>query len=149
MVAVTVPESRTSPQRCREWEWHAARLRLVTGGPPQSPRVRLPPPAREPTAVRARRHDAATYRRRRTVVAGVLAVLGLAAFAGARHLVPGAGSPVMQPIAAHVVVVRPGDTLWSIALSSGVKGDIRPLVDQLEAEVHGRPLQVGERVVVP
>ena len=149
MVAITVPESRTSPQRCPEGEWHPARLRVVTGGPPQPSRVRLQPPAREPTVVRARRHDAATYRRRRTVVAGLLAVLGLAAFSSAHRLVSGAGSPIMQPIAAHVVVVRPGDTLWSIALSSGVKGDIRPLVDQLEAEVHGRPLQVGERVVVP
>ncbi len=154
-VTVTVPESRTSPQRRPAGERRPARLRVVAGGPPHPSRARPQPPAgsqstaRESTVVRSRRHDAATYRRRRTVVAGLLAALGLAGFTGVHRLVSGAGSPVMRPIAAHVVVVRPGDTLWSIALSSGVKGDIRPLVDQLEAEVHGRPLQVGERVVVP
>jgi hypothetical protein len=45
--------------------------------------------------------------------------------------------------------VRPGDTLWSIALASGARGDIRPEVDALSSEVHGQALQVGERIVLP
>lgn len=50
---------------------------------------------------------------------------------------------------ARVWIVRPGDTLWGIALASGAKGDIRPYVDRLSSEVGGRPLQVGERIVLP
>ncbi|MHB1535478.1 MAG: LysM peptidoglycan-binding domain-containing protein [Acidimicrobiales bacterium] len=49
----------------------------------------------------------------------------------------------------RVWVVEPGDTLWSIAVASGAHGDIRPLVDRLSAEVGGRPLAVGQRIVVP
>jgi LysM repeat protein len=54
-----------------------------------------------------------------------------------------------QPAVAHLYVVKPGDTLWSIALASGAKGDIRPLVDRLSAEVQGRPLQPGQQILVP
>ncbi|MHB1928587.1 MAG: LysM peptidoglycan-binding domain-containing protein [Acidimicrobiales bacterium] len=81
----------------------------------------------------------------------MLATLALSSWVGVHALIGGSGGGalVMEPIAAHVVVVRPGDTVWSIALASGVRGDVLPLVDRLEAEVHGRPLQVGERLVVP
>ncbi len=53
------------------------------------------------------------------------------------------------PAAARVWVVRPGDTLWTIALAAGAKGDIRPLVDKLAAETGNKPLQVGEQVLLP
>ena len=46
-------------------------------------------------------------------------------------------------------VVQPGDTLWAIARHLDPNGDVRPLVDTLSREVHGRPLQVGQRLVVP
>jgi hypothetical protein len=39
--------------------------------------------------------------------------------------------------------------LWSIVRSSGVRGDPRPIVDRLDAELHHQPLQVGERLVLP
>jgi hypothetical protein len=48
-----------------------------------------------------------------------------------------------------VWVVQPGDTLWAIARRVQPSGDIRPLVDAMSAEVHGHPLQVGERLVLP
>jgi hypothetical protein len=93
----------------------------------------------------------AVYRRRRTVAFGGVAGLVLGGWMGVQALVAGAQGALgaTQPIAAHVVVVKPGDTLWSIALASGAKGDIRPLVDELSAEVHGEPLRVGERIVIP
>jgi hypothetical protein len=50
---------------------------------------------------------------------------------------------------ARIYTVKPGDTLWSIVAASGIKGDIRPVVDALVAQQHGRPLQVGERIEVP
>lgn len=139
-IAIAGPPSRVGPSR-------------GTGArrPPASAcRFGDSPPAR---AGRARRHDAATYRRRRIAVFGMLAAVVLAGWVGAHDLLAGpaaAGSaPAMQPIAAHVVVVQPGDTLWSIAVATGRGGDLRPLVDRLDAEVHGRPLQVGERLLVP
>jgi hypothetical protein len=47
------------------------------------------------------------------------------------------------------VIVRPGDTLWSIARRVQPTGDLRPLVDKLDAQRHGRALQVGETIVLP
>lgn len=100
------------------------------------------------------------------ILAGLIAFRGGGAIAsGSTRAVPGVavvGEPLpVQPVStgefsnstalasARVWIVRPGDTLWSIALASGAKGDIRPLVDRLSKEVGGRPLQVGERIVLP
>jgi hypothetical protein len=46
-------------------------------------------------------------------------------------------------------IVQPGDTLWSIARRVQPTGDLRPLVDKLDAQRHGRALQVGETIVLP
>jgi hypothetical protein len=111
---------------------------------PQSPRRALP---------RANgRVSAATYRRRRTVALGLLAFLALGAWMAIHAMVAGPGTTLpagTRTIAQRVWVVRPGDTLWSIALASGARGDIRPEVDALSSEVHGQALQVGERIVLP
>jgi LysM repeat protein len=48
-----------------------------------------------------------------------------------------------------VYVVQPGDTLWSIARAAQVGEDLRPVVDRLAAEVGHRPLQPGQRLVLP
>ena len=60
---------------------------------------------------------------------------------------PGTGRTAT--VAAHVWVVQPGDTLWGIAQRLEPGADVRPLVDALSREVHGRPLQVGQRLVLP
>jgi hypothetical protein len=44
------------------------------------------------------------------------------------------------------VVVRPGDTLWSIVARQAPDEDPRPVVDELMAARHGAPLRVGEIV---
>jgi hypothetical protein len=102
----------------------------------------------------ARRHAPEVYRRRRVVALGALVLV----FGGAGLLIrgwlsgpPDAAGPSLagRTVAAHVWVVRPGDTLWAIALASGDKGDIRPLVDELSAQVHGQPLQIGQRILLP
>jgi LysM domain len=46
-------------------------------------------------------------------------------------------------------VVRPGDTLWSIAVALDPSGDPRPVVDELEEQLHGSSLQPGETLVLP
>jgi len=51
-------------------------------------------------------------------------------------------------VAAVIHVVQPGETAWSIARSVQPTGEIRPLVDRLVAQEHGRPLQAGDRLVV-
>ena len=107
--------------------------------------------ARTGGAVRGARQPAVVYRRRRRVALGLVVALGLAGWLGVHDLVARAdgGLGPTQDIAARVVIVRPGDTLWTIAARSGAHGDIRALVDELSAEVHGRALQVGERIEVP
>jgi hypothetical protein len=52
-------------------------------------------------------------------------------------------------VAAQAWVVRPGDTIWSIAESVHPSGDVRPLVDQLSQEVGNAPLYPGEVVQLP
>jgi hypothetical protein len=48
-----------------------------------------------------------------------------------------------------VLVVQPGDTLWSIAQRLDPGRDPRPLVDALARANGGTALQAGQRIVVP
>lgn len=61
----------------------------------------------------------------------------------------GATPLVVQPVSRTTHVVASGDTLWSIARGLQPMGDVRPLVDALAEARGGRPLQVGERIVLP
>ena len=123
-----------------------------------SPSVVVPagtslPRARPPTGrtIRARR-SAATFRRRRL---GALA--GFVALAPAAQLCAAllGGGPLTAPegpqrdVAAHVYVVQPGDTLWSIAARLRPGADPRPLVQALTAELGGAGLQPGEALQLP
>ncbi len=114
-----------------------------------------------PDPPRRRRARPEVRRRRRVVAAAatsLFAVLAVASALAAGTGAPGSGpltatgSPAaasVRPAAAHVWTVRPGDTLWSIVEASGVRGDPRPVVDRLAADLGGRPLEVGQRIVVP
>lgn len=100
------------------------------------------------------RPSAAVVRRRRLVAALAMVALSSSVAFGARALA--GGSPESPSSTAQsgqrterVWIVRPGDTVWSLVEASGVHGDIRPVVDRIEASLHNQPLQVGERVVVP
>jgi LysM domain len=46
-------------------------------------------------------------------------------------------------------VARPGDTLWSIASRLYPGADPRPVMDELSDQLHGRPLEAGQVLVVP
>ena len=119
-------------------------------------------PAARPAARPARRRPlpASVYRRRRRMVAALFlgALLagswGLGALGGGSLAASEAGSSgavelPMAPVAQATHVVAPGDTLWSIARQLVPEGDVRPVVDALAAHRNGRPLQVGERIVLP
>ena len=116
------------------------------------PPVCWPAPAVPHPRPQVRAPGAAVYRRRRIVaalvalalVAGVIA-LGRAVLTSASVLPPPAAAP---PSSAEVVVVRPGDTLWSIAEQLEPEGDVRPVVDRLAAAHGPGPLQVGEEIPV-
>ncbi len=59
------------------------------------------------------------------------------------------GIGAMSPADAATWVVRPGDTLWSIARTLDPNGDIRPLVDRLSSEVGNAPIYPGETIAIP
>jgi hypothetical protein len=100
----------------------------------------------------------AANRRLAVVLAALAIALVSLLFALQAALGGGAGGPLTtgaasagapRPAAVHAWLVRPGDTLWSIAVAVHPRGDVRPLVDRLSAQVGGRPLMVGQRLILP
>jgi hypothetical protein len=59
---------------------------------------------------------------------------------------PGSPAPATQPIASTTYVVQAGDTVWAIARRIQPTGDVRPLVDRLQAQLHGGLLVPGARL---
>lgn len=88
---------------------------------------------------------------RTMLLVGVL--LGIWFGAGAlssTHQQPTAVVAGSTPVAGgYSYVVRPGDSLWSIATSLNPTGDPRPIVDELASELHGAPLQAGVTLHLP
>ena len=157
MAAITTsPGFATAP-------WPATRRRAPSGAIPRHG-CRVSPTSR------------ATYRRRRLAVA-TWASVGLVLVAAMAGVALG-GSPLAAPerrpasvstidaatvdaatieagsgssdvAGATTVVVRPGDTLWSIVTRLAPADDPRSLVDELSEARDGAPLQVGERIRLP
>lgn len=103
---------------------------------------------RQETRHAGRRRVSAKVRRRRVAAAGVAAVAVTLALlpqprpASAPARLPGAG-------AGTTYVVRPGDTLWTIATRVDPTGDPRPLVARLRAELGTYTIVPGERIRIP
>jgi hypothetical protein len=85
---------------------------------------------------------------RRTVVVLAIASLGAVVWDVGSRVVAIAGADP-SPAAQHVYVVRPGDTIWSIAVRSTRGGDPWRTVNSLETQIGGGVLQPGERLVLP
>jgi LysM repeat protein len=112
-------------------------------------------------------HPKSVYRRRRLAVASVAAALLVVLAMGAVALVSWLGDglhgasgsaragadtrvpEVLVPVSQEVYVVRPGDTLWSIARALQPTGDVRPLVHRLSRARRGAPLRPGEPISLP
>lgn len=105
--------------------------------------------ATRPAAVGASRPVAPeVYRRRRLAVVAVLIglVLGLASFGRSADAT---STPEADAAAAVMVVVQPGDTLWSIAETLAPGSDPRPLVAELRDIAGPGPLQPGQLLTIP
>ena len=109
------------------------------------------PSGQGPRPRRATRSTGLFLRRRVGVAVAtmVLAVVGVA-ISSTRFADAGQARPVGDgPVGASVVIVQPGDTLWSLARQVQPDGDIRPLVAQFSRAHGGSSLSAGERIVVP
>ncbi len=104
-----------------------------------------------PSAVGGRRRPSARVRRRRALVVAVLLLAPPVGLLGGGPLATAGQAPAAAAgrSVGRVYIVRPGDTLWSIAERISPGSDPRPLVDELTASLKGDQLQVGERLVVP
>lgn len=152
MVAVLSPQ----PEHLDESEpLHKSRshLRLVDGD------ARFGVPAQRSST---RRHSSSTYWRRRIVVAGLLVgllwlTLGTTQlvsaqgtdvhFAAAPTMVESAASDTL--VGGRVILVQPGDTLWSIARGLQPTGDVRPLIDRIAELNGGHSLIAGQTLMLP
>ena len=75
---------------------------------------------------------------------------GAGALASSAHPLRVVQLPGSVPVkGGYAYVVRPGDTLWSIASRIEPGSNPQPLVDRLEAEIGGRTLEPGDRLVLP
>ena len=85
-----------------------------------------------------------------TLIALVGLWFGAGALAAVGRSMPSATQKGLLKVdGGYAYVVRPGDTLWSIATRLVPSADPRPLVDRLAAELHGTTLRPGEVIVVP
>lgn len=98
-------------------------------------------------AVGVRALDPSVYHRRRLVVLALVLgmILGLLSFGRQADASP---DPIAVAAEATVVVVQPGDTLWTIARAMQPEGDHRALVSTLSELTDGAVLQPGQRIVV-
>lgn len=113
-----------------------------------------------PTGPAHHRHPASAVYRRRRLAALVLVLSLLAGLVAASRVVVGSlgsGTPqpapeapaaplpaAAAPVAGEAYVVRPGDTLWSIASRLAPGGDVRDVVARLAERNGGPALHVGD-----
>ncbi|MFT5201344.1 MAG: Tfp pilus assembly protein FimV [Candidatus Aldehydirespiratoraceae bacterium] len=92
--------------------------------------------------------SAETYRRRRLAVLAVIIglVLGLASFGRQADATPTAEAQAAEAV---LVVVQPGDTLWTIAQNLAPDSDPRPLVTELVEIAGGASILPGQLLTIP
>lgn len=106
-----------------------------------------------PAARPRRRRACAAVRRRRLLLGVVASALVLLALPlRATGGLPAASAAPAASLGRHgpaTYVVRPGDTLWSIAERVDPSGDPRPLVARLAAQVGSDTIVPGEQLRLP
>lgn len=121
--------------------------------PPQRPRLRVVREAPTPLAsgVRLTRRGRAVVKILATMA--ILLVVALAGLAGAAKVqAAGSGAPAGS-VYRHLtaVVVRPGESLWSLAMQAQPHADPRVVVQEIidVNALHGSTVWAGERLWVP
>jgi nucleoid-associated protein YgaU len=103
-----------------------------------------------PTRVRRRRLAALVVT---VALIGAAAPAGLALLGVASSVQPSSPQPVeappLAPVLGQTYVVKPGDTLWSVAAAIAPDSDPRPVVHALRAANGGPDIQVGQRLTIP
>lgn len=109
------------------------------------------PSSPRPSSAAFHAAPSANFTRRRLRVVVVALALAVFAVLFASNTFADAQSSTGGVVATGgtVVIVQPGDTMWSLARSLQPTGDIRPLVTQLARAHGGAALQAGERIVLP
>jgi nucleoid-associated protein YgaU len=157
MVAILLPQpdepareprpSRPVPSRRRATDTHPRPVDLAAVEPVPLRSVPRALPAR-PTRIRRRRLAALLMA---VALFAAAATAGRALLGAAMSVEPSSPRPVDAPVSSQsgqTYVVRPGDTLWSIAAAIAPDSDPRPVVDALRDANGGPELRVGERIVV-
>ena len=107
-----------------------------------------------PSPARSPRPRAATYRRRRLVLAVVALVVASLGWRLSSGLTAGARGQSVPPAQApssssSSYVIQPGDTLWSVAERVAGERDVRAVVAELIALNGGETLSVGQPLTLP
>jgi Tfp pilus assembly protein FimV len=127
--------------------------RAADAPPTPARRVQLavPDDAHPDLPRRPTRRRTGVYRRRRAVallfVVVVVATVLVLAFVGGRATADGESGREVRPAA--VYVVRPGDTLWDIAVRLAPHRDPRVVTAALERSAGGTTIRAGQRIVLP
>lgn len=130
-------------------------LTVVDPAPsPLRPSTAALPPYVAPPDRRPR--SAAVYRRRRLAALLLAACLFAGLVSAGRQVAAAFGSapasaPERRPASspAEGYVVRPGDSLWSVARRMQPHGDVRPLVHRLERQVGSDVVHPGQVLYLP
>ncbi len=125
-------------------------LQLVTG---------VPQHLMPATEMMANRYSSATYWRRRltclTLLLGAVWLMVSAVSGSPATEQPLATQTLFETAAGEtlpagqIVIVKPGDTLWSIARQLQPTGDLRPLVDRIAKINNGHSLIAGQALLLP
>lgn len=111
--------------------------------------VRLRTPAEAARRVPSRQLPAHVYRRRQLVALALVVLVVASVLLLAVRVGQADAELDGPPPAAPVYVVKPGDTLWSIAQELDPTGDPRDLVDRLADAAGGASLVPGQRIELP
>jgi len=105
-------------------------------------------PRRTAAAGGSRAATRVTYWRRRLVVVALVVALVLVMAQAGAALGGSLATPERRPAGAAVAstVVRPGDSLWTVATRLAPDAELRPVVDALAEARHGTVLVPGETI---